>query len=118
MENEMRPHFTSVGSENTMSAQIAQQQNQLMQIAVHGPSPKLYANSFMVAVSPSDVSVVLLMNGAVIGTVVLAHSALKSLHSELGNAIKLLEAALGGELKNLAEIDVALKSSGANINAA
>jgi hypothetical protein len=80
-------------------------QEQLVQAALRmGTVPKFYANSFGIAQTSTDVSLVVLMNGQPVGTVSLSYITAKSLVADLGAVIDKFEKATGQKIKTIGEV--------------
>jgi hypothetical protein len=91
-----------------VSAEAARQQ-QIMQMALRGPVPRHYANGISVAMTPSDLSVVLLTNGSPTGVLSMSYITAKNLIDELTDAVKNFEKATSYKIKSVNEIDAELR---------
>jgi len=83
-----------------------QQQEQLAiaNAALRGGVSRVYANGFIVARSLSDVSVVMLTNGAPTSVLSVSYIAAKTLIAELSKAINDFEKALGETIPTMEEV--------------
>jgi hypothetical protein len=80
------------------------QQQQMVQAALRGGAPVIYANGFAFAQTAADLSIVLFLNGSPTSTLNLSYAAAKSMISQLQRAVKNFEDASGQTLKTLEEI--------------
>ena len=87
----------------------AVRQQQLMQMALRGPVPRHYANGISVAMTPSDLSIVLLTNGSPTGVLSMSYITAKNLIDELTAAVQNFEKATGYKIKSVTEIDQGLR---------
>jgi hypothetical protein len=74
------------------------------QALLSAPVPRLYANGFVVAQTNSDVSVMLLLNGAPTALVSMSFISAKTLIEEMSRAMKFLEDSLGQEIPTMNEV--------------
>jgi hypothetical protein len=96
-------------------AEIAQrQQYAMIQAAFHGSVPRYYTNLIAPMLTPSDICLVLLTNGAPSATVILSYPTAKQLSGELQELMKKLEEVMGQRIKPLAEMQGDINKIGAN----
>jgi hypothetical protein len=82
----------------------AQQQMQVVQLALQGGVPRLYANQFAIAQSASDIALVILTNGAPTGVLNLSYITAKSLLHDLSSAVDSYEKVTKRKVKTIDEI--------------
>ena len=71
---------------------------------LNAPVPRLYANGFAIAQTNSDMSVILLLNGAPGAVLSLSFISAKTLVDELGKAIKFVEEFLEQKIPTMGEV--------------
>jgi citrate lyase beta subunit len=80
------------------------QLEQVIQGALLGPTPKIYANAFGFAQTAADISMVAIVNGQPISVVIVPYVTAKSLVADLSMVLERFEQATGQKIKTLAEI--------------
>ena len=75
-----------------------------IQAAMRGAAPRLYTNSIAFAQTASDISLILLHNGATIGVLSMSHITAKSLATDLSKTMADFEKATGETIKQINEI--------------
>lgn len=116
----MGPRMTDQAPKSAPIPQLQLEQLQIQQVmqgALRGGLPQLYANGFGIAQTASDVSVVLITNGNPTGVLSMSYITAKSLLADLGRAVSTFETAVKSPVKTSAEIDVDLKKLMENQNA-
>jgi hypothetical protein len=90
-----------------------QQQEQLAiaNAALRGAVPRLYANGFILAQSASDISIIMLTNGAAVGVLSVSLIAGKTLAVELSRALSSVEKALGETIPTMEEVHQRLRAA-------
>lgn len=81
-----------------------EQQQQLAQAWLRAPVPRLYANGFALAQTGSDISVIMLLNGAPVAITSLSFISAKTLCAELEKAMKSLEDALQQQIPTIEQV--------------
>jgi hypothetical protein len=90
-----------------MTARVEVQQQEQFAIAnaaLRGAVPRLYANGFILAQSASDISIILLTNGAAVGVLSVSLIAGKTLATELSRTLGNVERALGETIPTMDEV--------------
>lgn len=103
------PRGPAVPAAPTLEALRQQQRSQVLRTALQSPIPRLYANSFGIAQTESDVSIILLVNGSPTGMVSMSYISAKSLATELDKVVKRFEDAIGDKVQTVSEISPKLK---------
>jgi hypothetical protein len=94
-----------------------EQQRQLAQTWLRAPVPRLYANGFALAQTGSDISVIMLLNGAPVAITSLSFISAKTLVIELGKAVETIESALQQQIPTIEQVtDKLSKVHGSSIN--
>jgi hypothetical protein len=94
-------------STSPRQAQIEVQQQEQIAIAnaaLRGAAPRLYANGFIMAQSASDVSIVMLTNGAATSVLSLSFISAKTLIAELSKVLNNFEKAIGETVPTMDEV--------------
>lgn len=81
-----------------------ERQARLIQTALNSPIPKFYANSFGLAQSSSDLSLVLLLNNQPVGTINMSYITAKSLVHDLNGLINSIEKAAKQEIQTIGQM--------------
>lgn len=71
---------------------------------LHAPVTRFYTNGFAIAQSNSDVTLIMLLNGAPIAIANMSFISAKSLSDELGKTIKILEESIDQKIPNMNEM--------------
>jgi hypothetical protein len=74
------------------------------QSMLNAPVPRLYANGFAIAQTNSDVSVVLLLNGAPSAVLSMSFISAKTLIEEMGKAMQFLEDSIEQKIPTMNEV--------------
>ena len=88
-----------------------QEQQQAVRAALMSPIPKFYANSFAVAQTSSDATLILMLNNQPIGSVNMSYISMKSLISDLARTVEKFETATKQKIKTISEITKDLEKS-------
>jgi hypothetical protein len=82
----------------------------MVQAALRGPGlPRFYANSFAIAQTSSDISVVMLLNDQPVGILSMSYISAKSLGVDLGGALEQIEVAIKQKIPTINETTEALR---------
>ena len=79
-------------------------QENLTQLSSDLNIPKLFVNGFQCQLSLTDVSIILKQNNANIGLIMMTHSAIKSLHQQLGLLMQQYESLTGTGIYSFEEL--------------
>jgi hypothetical protein len=88
-----------------------QEQLAIANAALRGAVPRLYANGFILAQSASDISIILLTNGAAVSVLSVSLIAGKTLAAELSRTLANVERALGETIPTMDEVLQKLKAA-------
>jgi hypothetical protein len=80
------------------------QLEQVIQGALLGPTPKIYANGMGFAQTAADISMVATMNGQAVAVVIFPWVTAKSLLADLSQVVERLEQATGQKIRTASEI--------------
>jgi hypothetical protein len=93
--------------------EIAQRQQQAMvQAAMRGSVQRFYVNNIYLALTASDINLVMFLNGAPIVNVSVAYSTAKQLASDLQKAINDVERGMEQQIKSLSDMQQAIQKVG------
>jgi hypothetical protein len=106
------------GPSNAVLAEMEKANQALIQMAIQNPNiPRVYANGTAMAMTSTDIAIILSTGGHPTMVVDLAYSTAKGLAQDLTNLIKTYEAATGVSVKTLAEMQPSMLKLKANIDA-
>jgi hypothetical protein len=85
------------------------QQQQALAAAMRGGVPLIYANSFAIVQTSSDVSIIMMANGNPAAMISLSYTSAKSLIPDLQTAVATFEEVSGQKIKTINELNPAME---------